>query len=114
MQHWETIHEETREGFDIVFSIAPEDTHPRDSFDMDSEELAQLCEDIDRGRYCWFVARVQAFRAGVELATDYLGGCLYEDPRELMNPGDYFDDMVKTVIDEARQELPRLIAALEI
>ena len=74
---------------------------------------ARSREDIDRGRYSWFIARVQALRAGVELASDYLGGCLYENPRDMMKPGDYFEDMVQTVIDEARAELPRLIAALE-
>ena len=68
MTYWEEISRDTVDGFDIVFSVAAEDMHPRDSFDMDAEELAQLCEDIDRGRYSWFVARVQAFRAGVELA----------------------------------------------
>lgn len=113
MQHWETIHQETRDGFDIVFSITPEDMHPGDSFDPACFDIDQLCEDIDRGRYSWFIARVQALRAGVELASDYLGGCLYENPRDMMKPGDYFEDMVQTVIDEARAELPRLIAALE-
>jgi len=113
MIYWETIHEETRDGFDIVFSVAPEDIHPGDSFDPECFDIPQLCEDIDRGRYAWFVARVQAFRAGVELAADYLGGCLYDSPADFVTAGDYFDDMVKTVIDEARAELPRLIAALE-
>jgi hypothetical protein len=108
MQHWETIHEETRNGFDIVFSVAPEDMHPSDSFDLEPEELAQLCEDIDRGRYCWFVARVQAFRAGVELAVDYLGGCLYDSPAEFVKAGDYYADMVETVTGEAQAKIEEL------
>lgn len=108
MQHWETIYQETRDGFNIVFSVAPEDMHPRDSFDMEPEELAQLCEDIDRGRYWWFIARVQAFRAGVELAADYLGGCLYDSPTDFVKAGDYYADMVETVTREAQAKIKEL------
>lgn len=110
MTYWEEISRDTVDGFDIVFSVAPEDMHPRDSFDMDTEELAQLCEDIDRGRYSWFVARVQAFRAGVELAADYLGGCLYDSPTDFAKAGDYYADMVDTVTREARAKIEELAA----
>jgi len=108
MQHWETIHEETRNGFDIVFSVASEDMHLSDSFDPDCFDIPQLCEDIERGRYCWFVARVQAFRAGVELAVDYLGGCLYDSPAEFVKAGDYYADMVGTVTGEAQTKIEKL------
>ena len=110
MTYWEEINRETVDGFDIVFSVAAEDMHPRDSFDMDTEELTQLCEDIDRGRYSWFIARVQAFRAGVELAADYLGGCLYDSAADFVKAGDYYADMVDTVTREARAKIEELAA----
>jgi hypothetical protein len=113
MTYWEEISRETVDGFDIVFSVAAEDMHPRDSFDMEPEELAQLCEDIDRGRYSWFIARVQAFRAGVELAADYLGGCLYDSPADFVKAGDYYADMVDTVKREARETIVKLTEELE-
>jgi hypothetical protein len=108
MQHWETIHQETRNGFDIVFSVAPEDMHPGDSFDPACFDIRELCEDIDRGRYAWFIARVQAFRAGVELAADYLGGCLYDSPADFVKAGDYYADMVETVTREAQAKIEEL------
>ena len=110
MTYWEEISRDTMNGFDIVFSVAPEDMHPRDSFDMEPEELAQLCEDIGRGRYSWFIARVQAFRAGVELAADYLGGCLYDSPADFVKAEDYYADMVDTVTREARAKIEELAA----
>lgn len=113
MQHWETIHEETRDGFDIVFSVAPEDMHPGDSFDPACFDIEELCEDINRGRYVWFVARVQAFREGVELASDYLGGCLYDSAMDFVRDGDYYADMVDTVTREARATVEKLFHSLE-
>lgn len=112
MNNWNTIHEETRDGFNIILSVAPEDTHPKDSFDPECFDIEQLCEDINSGNYAWFVARVQAFRAGVELASDYLGGCLYDAPEDFVTARDYYEDMVRTVIEKARIEVPRLIASL--
>ena len=110
MTYWEQISRETVNGFDIVFSVAPEDMHPGDSFDPECFDIPQLCEDIDRGRYSWFIARVQAFRAGVELAADYLGACLYDSPADFVRAGDYFADMVDTVTREARAKIEELAA----
>lgn len=108
MTYWEEISRDTVDGFDIVFSVAPEDMHPGDSFDPECFDIPQLCEDINRGRYSWFIARVQAFRAGVELAADYLGGCLYDSPAEFVKAGDYYADMVDTVTREARAKIEEL------
>lgn len=110
MTHWEEISRDTVDGFDIVFSVAPEDMHPGDSFDPEYFDIPQLCEDIDRGRYSWFIARVQAFRAGAELAADYLGGCLYDSPADFVKAGDYYADMVDTVTREARAKIEELAA----
>lgn len=110
MTYWEEISRETVDGFDIVFSVVPEDIHPGDSFDPECFDIPQLCEDIDRGRYSWFIARVQAFRAGVEIAADYLGGCLYDSPADFVKAGDYYADMVDTVTREARAKIEELAA----
>lgn len=110
MTYWEEISRDTVDGFDIVFSVAPEDMHPGDSFDPECFDIPQLCEDINRGRYSWFIARVQAFRAGVELAADYLGGCLYDSPADFVKAGDYYADMVDTVTREARAKIEELAA----
>ena len=103
---YETIHTETRDGFDIVFSVAPEDTPPEDLFDTDDAIVAAIRE----GRFCWFIARVEAKKAGVTLATDYLGGCCYDTPDQFVTDGDHYGDMVDMVISEARAIVAKLTA----
>jgi len=109
MNHYETIHTENREGFEIRLSITPEDEHPRDCFDMTPEDMTDILEKIDRGFYLWFVAKVSAHRAGIELGADYLGSNLYENPKDFIRAGnDYFEDMIETAINEARFTIEKL------
>ena len=105
MIYWQTIHTETRDGFEVVLSVAPETDDPRGHFDDDGE-TAQAIAD---GRFDWFVARVEAQRDGVTLGTDYLGACCYESPQRFVAESEgYYADMVKQAIDEARATLARL------
>ena len=106
MTHYTKQHTEVVEGFDIVFSTAYEDTHPRDHFMP--EDAPKICEDIDSGKYEWFVARVQAFKNGIELGTEYLGGCLYESPMQFVKDNDYYGDMVQSAIEEAKANIQAL------
>jgi hypothetical protein len=104
MMNWETIHTETVDGFEVVFSVTPETEDPRDHFD-DEGETAQAIAD---GQYAWFVARVEAKKRGITLGVDYLGGNCYESPRQFVDCGDYYSDMVSTAIAEARDILTKL------
>ena len=100
MTYWETIHTETREGFEIIVSVAPEDNDPRDHFDDDGETAQAIAE----GRYEWFMVRVEARAAGVTLGTAYLGGCCYERASDFVRaPSDYYADMIDEASDEARR-----------
>ena len=104
------VHEENFEGFTIRFYPLNEDMHPRDSFDDSCCDIADICDKIDRGVYQWFCAKVTASKAGVELADDYLGGCLYETWRDFLNDG-YCEDMRATVVALAKDKLAELAAA---
>jgi len=108
MSYYETIHTEEIQGFNIVFSITYEDSHPKDCFDYEEEEMRELCDKIDRGVYSWFMARVQAYKNGVLLGTDYLGGCLYDSPMQFVTNADYYSDMVNNAINEAKNTLELL------
>lgn len=108
MQHYTEHYTETVDGFDIVFSTTYETMHPRDNFMP--EDVDQICEDIDNGKYEWFVARVQACKHGICLSTDYLGGCLYESPMQFVKDNDYYADMVQSVIKEAKEAIKALAA----
>ena len=103
---YETIKTEDTQGFHIVFSARPEDMHPSDSFD--TEDIEDICRKIDDGTYVWFVARVEAYRHGVLLASDYLGGCLYDSYADFLAEGGYYEDMVHNVVTAAKQTLARL------
>ena len=72
--------------------------------------MAEMCRKIDQGLLTWFVARVQAFKHGVLLGTDYLGGNLYEDPADFVKEGDSYGDMVHTVTAEAANKIELLAA----
>ena len=107
MKHYETIKTEETRGFHVVCSVAYEDTHPRDLFDDSCHDIAEICRKIDNGTYTWFVARVEAYKAGILLATDYLGANLYENPKDFINDC-YFEDMVDNVVNEATATLEKL------
>ena len=105
--YWETINTETVDGFDIVLSVAPEDTDPRDHFD-DAGETAQAIAD---GRYEWFMARVEAKREGITLGADTLGACCYANVRDFLNESDYYGSMRAYAVEEARATIAKLAQA---
>ncbi len=108
MTYWEKIHEAEHKGFLIVTSITSEDLDPRDHFDDEPEELEEMCRKIDQGLLTWFVVRVQAFKHGVLLGDDYLGGNLYEDPTDFITDCSSYDDMVHQAIAEATYKIELL------
>jgi len=110
-RYYDTIAEFSREGFDIIVDKTYEDMHPSDSFDDSVIDLEEIIKDIDRGHLDWFMLRVRAMFAGHELAAEYLGGCLYEDPREVLTDGTA-EDLIGQVIEQARKEAALLRARL--
>lgn len=107
MTYWETVQQEEKDGFTITLEIAPESDAP--DWDFESEQERQdLIEQINNGNILWFVAKVSASKCGVELATDYLGGCCYSSIPEFINDG-YYQDMVDNVITEAKQKIIDII-----
>lgn len=105
------IHAEYCDGFDIRFYALPEESHPRYSFDDSVDDIADICRKIDNGTYVWFVAKVTASKAGVELASDYLGGCLYDSYQQFVTDNGYYADMKARVIEEAKQTIHVLAEA---
>jgi len=97
MTYWEGVHRESVAGFEIIFSVAPEDEPP----EFDDDTLAR----INSGELCWFVARVEAFKSGVLLGTDYLGRCCYASPRQFIEASNYYGGMVENAVAETRMKL---------
>jgi len=104
----ELIHEEEAAGFAIRFYACEEYSHPKDSFDDTCHDVSDICDKIDRGVYVWFCAKVTASKNGIELASDYLGACLYDSCQQFVEHNDYYADMKATVIKEAKQAIAKL------
>lgn len=98
--------EEVRGKYIIRLELLPEYDMP--DWDFESEEERQeLLRKIDQGVYLWFCAKVSAWIDGVELASDYLGGCCYDSVAQFVEDSGYYEDMVETVITEADEFLAK-------
>jgi len=104
MTYWETIHTTEKEGFNLELSITHEELHPRDCFDDSIEDISEICRKIDSGALYWFTARMRAFKHDIELGSDYLGACLYDNLREFIDDA-YCEDLADNALKEARKNL---------
>ncbi len=108
----ELIHTEVKEGFTIHCYAQQEDISPIGQFASGDDKADQeIIDKIASGDLTWFCAKVTASKEGIELATDYLGCCCYNSYQEFINHNDYYGDMVKTVITEAKSNIKILCAA---
>jgi hypothetical protein len=99
--------------------------------DLSWDEDGSVREGLESGKYIAFCAKasVTHLPTGIELADDYLGGCIYESLEAFMDHracgvqnreyaakgesgrcGSYFTDMIRTVIGEARETQRALCA----
>ena len=106
----ETIQLESKNGFNLQFQALIEDLHSADLFDDSIDDINEICQKIDNYDLVLFTAKVSAFKNGIELASDYLGGNLYSSYEEFINarPG-YIDDMEDIVINEAKEVIKKLL-----
>ena len=110
-RYYDTIAEFERDGFEIIVDKSYEDLNPRDSFDDSVIDIEEIIKDIDRGHLDWFMLRVRVMFDGHELASEYLGACLYEDPREVLTDGTA-EDLIGIALEQARKEAALLRARL--
>jgi len=105
MRHYDELLNEQRGPFNVIVDKTWEDIDPRGQFeDCDVEEII---EKINNCTYDWFMLRTRVFWENVELAAEYLGGCLYEDAREVLTDG-VAEDQIWTALQHARVELAAL------
>ena len=92
--------------YESLESMLPDDTE---------EQITEMYKQIDRGEIVYFTAKVVCELNGVELATDYLCGCIYESYEEFYDAdGDYYSDMKSTVLNDARTAIKNLIVLSEM
>jgi hypothetical protein len=107
MRHYEELATYEREGYEIIVDKTWEDMDPKDSFDDECWNMKQMYADIESGKLDWFMLRVRVLVEGLELDSEYLGGCLYEDARECLTDGTA-EDLIAQSMDNAKQQVYRL------
>ena len=106
-RYYDTIAEFSRDGYDIIVDKTYEDLSPRDCFDDSQFDIAEINHNIEHGNLDWFQLRVRVLVEGLELGSAYLGGCLYEDPREILTDGTA-EDFIAQAMVEAKSQVYRL------
>jgi len=112
MRHYEQLASFERNGFEIIVDKTWEDIDPWDQLSECFDNKKQLYADIDSGKYDWFMLRVRAMFGGHEVGCSYLGGCLYENPEDVLTDGTVEDQLI-TVLAEAEAELARMREMIE-
>ena len=106
-RHFDEIDSFERDGFTVIVDKTWEDLSPRDCFDDSVTDIKQLCEDIDSCKLDWFMLRVRLMVDEYEIASEFLGGCLYENAREVLTDGTV-DDLIATAMITAKREVYRM------
>ena len=104
----------TRDGFDIHFEAIEEDMAVEDMLSVAETgcDHSDTIRKVNNGDYEYFCAVVSAHKNGIPLAIDHLGGCIYDTEEAFYTEKNgYFDDMVSTVIAEAKETIQELCEA---
>lgn len=109
-----TIRVFTTKNFRVIVDALPEDSP------VDVDDDGETAAKVDAGEYIHFCARARVIhrKTGAELASNYLGGCIYESLEDFEDHrqgdtarcGSYFASMVSEVIKAARVEAVALRA----
>ena len=106
-RHYEELATYEREGYEIIVDKTWEDISVADTFDDTQFDIAEINHNIEHGNLDWFMLRVRVLVEGLELDSEYLGGCLYEDAREVLTDGTA-EDLITQSLANAKQQVYRL------
>ena len=114
MRHYDELMNEQRGPFTVIVDKTWEDLSPRDQFE--DSDVEEICRKIDNYTYDWFMLRTRVFFNDVELAANYLGGCLYEDAKDVLTDGTAEDQIYQTLLDSKGplKELKEKFAAVDL
>jgi hypothetical protein len=96
-----------RQGYEIIVDKTYEDLSVADCFDDTQFDIAEINHNIERGQLDWFMLRVRVLVEGLELSSEYLGGCLYEDSKDVLTDGTA-EDLIDTAMTAAKSQVYRL------
>jgi hypothetical protein len=101
--------------FIVEVSWAPDTTQLELVFDPSESYYEELVEKLADGTWEHFILKVAAYYDGREMAADYLGSIVAEDPGKWIaeDPDGQVDDMVRSVVDQARDEAMNMLEILK-
>jgi hypothetical protein len=101
--------------FIVEVSWAPDTTQLELVFDPSEDYFEELQEKLANGVWEHFILKVAAYYDGKEMAADYLGSIVAEDPAKWIaeDTDGQVDDMVQSVVDQARTEAMRMLDVLK-
>ena len=84
-------------------------------FDPSEDYFEELQEKIADGTWEHFILKVAAYYDGREMAADYLGSIVHENPFKYIedDPDGYVESMTLSVVDQARTEALRMLNCLK-
>ena len=106
-RHYDELACYEREGFDIIVDKSYEDMAPKDCFDDTQFDIAEINHNIEHGHLDWFMLRVRVMVENIELSSEYLGACLYENASEVLTDGTA-EDLIDQAMVEAKRDVYRL------
>lgn len=112
MRYYDELARYERNGFDIIVDKTWEEISIRDSFDDSCYDIKDMERKVNFGELDWFMLRVRVFVEGNELGSHYLGGCMYEDAREVLTDGTA-EDCIYAAMEEAKQAVYPLMRKLQ-
>ena len=95
-RHYEELAYYEREGFDVIVDKSYEDMAPKDCFDDTQFDIAEINHNIEHGHLDWFMLRVRVMVENIELSSEFLGACLYENASQVLTDG-----TAEALIDQA-------------
>lgn len=104
------IHTETRDGFIIKFFTCPEFTPITEVLDIRDDAAAIAA--VENGTLYYFCAKVTVSFGAVELGSEYLGCCVYENAKDFIDPDSGYGDMVHELLAHARETIKTMCATL--
>lgn len=107
MRYYDELATYERNGFDIIVDKTWEDIALRDCFDDTCYDIKDMEDKVNSGNLDWFMLRVRVMVEGHELASEYLGGMLYEDARECLTDGSA-EDLIATALESAKTQVYKL------
>ena len=106
-RYFDEIDSFERNGFTVIVDKTHEDIDPWDQLSECFDSKEQLYADIESGKYDWFMLRVRLMVDEYEITSEWLGGCLYENAREVLTDGTV-DDLIATAMITAKREVYRM------